>query len=121
MATIAALRRMRLSSPEIAFSLSLPASSVTNELRRLGLNKLPRLEPRPPVVRYERAAPGDLVHMDIKKRGASRAWATPSPVTAPSASGARAGNTCTCAWTTTAAWPTPSCCQMRRPAPPPAS
>ena len=68
-ATIAALRRMRLSSPEIAASLSLPVSSVTNELRRLGLNKLSRLEPRPPVVRYEHEAPGDMVHIDIKKLG----------------------------------------------------
>jgi transposase InsO family protein len=68
-ATIAALRRMRRSSPEIAFSLSLPVSSVTNELRCLGLNKLSRLEPRPPVVRYEHAAPGDMVHIDIKKLG----------------------------------------------------
>ena len=68
-ATIAALRRMRLSSPEIAASLALPVSSVTNELRRLGLNKLSRLEPRPPVLRYEHAAPGDMVHIDIKKLG----------------------------------------------------
>ena len=68
-ATLAALRHMRLSSPEIAASLSLPISSVTNELRRLGLNKLSRLEPRPPVVRYEHAAPGDMVHIDIKKLG----------------------------------------------------
>lgn len=68
-ATLASLRRMRLSSPAIAFTLSLPVSSVTNELRRLGLNKLSRLEPRPPVVRYEHKAPGDMVHIDIKKLG----------------------------------------------------
>jgi len=39
-ATIAALRRMRLSSLEIAFALSAPVSSVSNELRRLGLDRL---------------------------------------------------------------------------------
>jgi len=52
-ATIAALRRRRRSSLQIAFSLSLPVSSVTLELRRLGLNKLPGLEQKPPVIRYE--------------------------------------------------------------------
>lgn len=70
-ATIAALRHMGLNSLEIAFAVSLPVSSVTNELRRLGLNKLSRLEPRPPVVRYEHEAPGDMVHIDIKKLGRS--------------------------------------------------
>ena len=68
-ATIAALRRMRLSSLEIAFSLSLPVSSVTLELRRLKLNKLSGLEPKPPVVRYEYKAPGEMIHLDVKKLG----------------------------------------------------
>jgi transposase InsO family protein len=68
-ASLAALRRMRMSSPAIALALSLPVSSVTNELRRLGLNKLSRLEPKPPVLRYEHQAPGDMVHLDIKKLG----------------------------------------------------
>jgi transposase InsO family protein len=68
-ATLAALRRMRMSGPAIAFTLSLPLSSVTNELRRLGLNKLSRLEPRPPVVRYEHSQPGEMIHLDIKKLG----------------------------------------------------
>ena len=58
-----------MSGPAIAFTLSLPLSSVTNELRRLGLNKLSRLEPKPPVVRYEHQAPGDMVHIDTKKLG----------------------------------------------------
>jgi len=68
-ATLAAMRRMGMSSPEIAHSLSMPISTVTNELRRLRLNRLSRLEPRPPVVRYEHQAPGDMVHLDIKKLG----------------------------------------------------
>ena len=68
-ATLAAMRRMRMSSPEIAFSLSMPVSTVTNELRRLKLNRLSRMEPRPPVVRYEHSRPGDMVHLDIKKLG----------------------------------------------------
>jgi transposase InsO family protein len=68
-ATIAAMRRMRMNSPQIAFSLSMPLSTVTLELRRLGLNRLPRLEPRPPVIRYEHKAPGDMIPLDIKKLG----------------------------------------------------
>ena len=68
-ATIAAMRRMGMNSPQIAFSLSMPLSTVTLELRRLGLNRLPRLEPRPPVIRYEHKAPGDMIHLDIKKLG----------------------------------------------------
>jgi transposase-like protein len=50
-AVIAGMRRMRMSGPRIAISLSLPFSTVGLELRRLGLNKLPRLEPKPPVIR----------------------------------------------------------------------
>lgn len=68
-ATIAALRRRRKSSLEIAFSLSLPISTVANELRRLDLNRLPRLEVKPPAVRYEYPHPGELVHLDVKKLG----------------------------------------------------
>jgi hypothetical protein len=35
----------------------------------LGLNKVSRLELRPPVVRYEHSRPGKMIHMDIKKIG----------------------------------------------------
>jgi hypothetical protein len=38
-------------------------------LRRLGLNWLARLEPTPPVVRYERERPGEMIHLDIKSLG----------------------------------------------------
>jgi transposase InsO family protein len=66
---IKALRRQRLSGPAIARQLGLPGSSVGAALRRLGLNRLARLEPRPPVIRYERDHPGELIHIDIKKLG----------------------------------------------------
>lgn len=68
-ATIAAMRRMRMSSLQIAFSLSLPISSVTLEIRRLGLNRLSRLEPKPAIIRYEHESVGDMIHLDIKKLG----------------------------------------------------
>ena len=37
--------------------------------RRLGLGRLPTLQPPQPVVRYERARPGELLHLDVKKLG----------------------------------------------------
>ncbi len=76
-ATIASMRRRRMSCLQIAFSLSLPISSVTLELRRLGLNRLSRLEPKPPVIRYEHKAPGDMIHVDIKKLGRYRWHGSP--------------------------------------------
>ena len=38
-------------------------------LRRLGLGRLSALDVKPPVVRYERDMPGELIHLDIKKLG----------------------------------------------------
>jgi transposase InsO family protein len=68
-AAIAALRRQRLTSPVIARRLGLPLSTVGGVLRRLGLGRLKRLDPPAPVVRYQRARPGELVHIDTKKLG----------------------------------------------------
>jgi hypothetical protein len=62
----------RRSSRAIAEALGLPLATVGAELRRLGLNRLPPREPPPPVHRYERARPGELVHVDTKKLG--RFW-----------------------------------------------
>jgi transposase-like protein len=62
-------RRQRLSGPAIARELSIPVSTVGGILRRLGLGRLAALEPRPPVVRYQRERPGELVHIDTKKLG----------------------------------------------------
>ena len=61
------LRRERWSGPRIADQLNMPVSTVTLEVRRLGLNRLERLAPPEPVVRYERSRPGSPVHVDIKK------------------------------------------------------
>ncbi|MBX9928966.1 MAG: DDE-type integrase/transposase/recombinase [Gemmatimonadaceae bacterium] len=47
----------------------LAVSTVGDELRRLGLGRLPPLVPRPPIVRYERATPGELLHIDAKRLG----------------------------------------------------
>jgi hypothetical protein len=47
-------------------------STVGLILRRLGLGRLSALEPRPPANRYERSAPGEMIHLDIKKLGRFR-------------------------------------------------
>ena len=62
-------RHRRWSSLRIAQDLGLPVSTVVTVQRRLGLNRLARLEPARPVVRYERARPGELVHLDVKQLG----------------------------------------------------
>ena len=68
-AEIERLRRQRMSGPKIAQALGMAVSTVGAVLRRLGLGKLSNLDPKPEVVRYERAAPGEMIHLDIKKLG----------------------------------------------------
>jgi transposase InsO family protein len=63
------LRAQRRSGPQIADALALPLSTVGDVLRRLGLGRLPALTGRPPIVRYERERPGELLHIDAKKLG----------------------------------------------------
>jgi transposase InsO family protein len=63
------LRGERKSSLQIASYLSMPVSTVTLSLRRLGLNRLSRLQPKPQVQRYEHSRPGEMIHLDIKKLG----------------------------------------------------
>ena len=66
-ATIAAMRRMRMTSPAISLALSVPLSTVGLDIRRLGLNRLSRLEPKHPVIRHGHDKPGDMIHLDIKR------------------------------------------------------
>ena len=63
------LRRQRLTGPAIARHLGMPVSTVGTVLRRRGLGRLSALEPKPPVVRYQRQRPGELIHIDVKKLG----------------------------------------------------
>jgi hypothetical protein len=116
----------------IAGLLHLNASTVHRVLTRYGLARLAHLD-RPTgrvIRRYERAAPGELVHVDIKKLGnipdggghkahgrplgSRNSTAAPrSPTTAP----ARAPNSATATYTTpsttTPGWPTPRSCPTR--------
>jgi transposase InsO family protein len=66
---IACLRRStRMTGAEIAETLAMPLTTVQGILTRIGLGKRWRLESQA-VVRYERARPGELVHVDVKKLG----------------------------------------------------
>jgi transposase InsO family protein len=65
-------RRQRLTGSEIAARMGMPRSTVAAVLKRRGLERLSRLEPKPPVVRYERERPGELLHLDTKKLGRFR-------------------------------------------------
>jgi transposase InsO family protein/transposase len=65
---IAALRRLRFTGPEIAELFDMPVSTVSGILTRIGLGKLGRLGLEP-AQRYERARPGELIHIDVKKLG----------------------------------------------------
>ena len=64
-------RQWGWSSLRIARDLHVPLPTVVHVQRRLGLARCPRPAP-PPVRRYERALPGELVHLDIKKLGRFR-------------------------------------------------
>jgi DNA-binding transcriptional regulator YiaG len=67
---VAQLRRdYSMTAAEIAERLRLARSTVARWLRRMGLGRLGALTPRPPVIRYQRECPGELIHLDIKKLG----------------------------------------------------
>jgi transposase InsO family protein len=66
---VIALRRRRLNYAQIAEVLKISKPTICRILRRNGLNRLDRMEPAEPIVRYERAHPGELLHFDIKKLG----------------------------------------------------
>jgi len=62
-------RRKRRTAAQIAQRFTLPRVTVARVLARHGLSRLRALDPVEPVVRYERARPGELVHFDVKKLG----------------------------------------------------
>ena len=64
---IVRLRKKRWTQAAIAEQLAIPVSTVGAVCRRNGVGRLRDLEPRAPVVRYEREKAGELIHLDIKK------------------------------------------------------
>ncbi len=69
---IVVLRRRRWPAWRIARELRMPRSTVSAVLQREGLGRLEPVDPPPPVRRYERARPGELLHIDTKKLGRFR-------------------------------------------------
>ena len=68
-AEILAVRRATQAGPLVVAAITgRPASTVGKVLRRWQCSRLPRPE-RDPVRRYERARPGELLHVDTKKLG----------------------------------------------------
>jgi transposase InsO family protein len=63
------LRRQRCTQEQIAAQLRISKASVSRILKRRGLSLLSALEPQMPRPRYERASPGEIIHIDIKKLG----------------------------------------------------
>jgi len=66
---IVELRRKLFLQARIASYMGVSKATVSRVLRRAGLSKLSDLRPQEVVQRYEREAPGDLLHIDIKKLG----------------------------------------------------
>lgn len=129
---IIALRFTRRWGPHrIGYHLGIPRATVGRVLARYRMPALARLDQatglpvrRPAPIRYEAAAPGDLVHVDIKKlgripdgggwrahgRGSDQDRATGVLRDRAARAGARARaatGSCTTRSTTTPGWPTP--------------
>jgi len=68
-ARILELRRQRWTGKQIAKETKVSAATVSRILRAARLSRMRDLEPPAPVVRYEYATPGGLIHLDIKKLG----------------------------------------------------
>jgi transposase InsO family protein len=66
---VCALRELRFSGTRIAEALGMSERTVRAILARNGLSRLPRADAHEPALRYERPAPGELIHIDVKKLG----------------------------------------------------
>jgi len=64
-----ALRRQRWPLWRIAMQAGRSLATLSRCMKQAGLSRLRSLEPIVPVVRYERAAPGELLHIDTKRLG----------------------------------------------------
>jgi len=63
------LRRGRMPMRRIASLVGRSVATISRFLAALGLSSLKALDPVAPTVRYERDAPGELLHIDTKKLG----------------------------------------------------
>lgn len=65
-------RRERAPLWRIAMEAGRSLATVARHMKRLGLARLPSLEPVQPVRRYERSSAGELLHLDTKRLGRIR-------------------------------------------------
>ena len=63
------LRREGRTMRQVARIAGVSLSTVARVCKPMGLSRLRSLEPPPPPVRYERATPGELLHIDTKRLG----------------------------------------------------
>jgi len=68
-AQVITLRQQRRTGRFICKRLAVSGASVSRILRQARLSRWRDLEPRAPVLRYEREHPGELLHLDVKKLG----------------------------------------------------
>ena len=68
---MAARRREKVGPDRLAIHLGMSASTISRVLRRHDLSRLSHMDrlTAAPIRRYERARPGELVHVDVKKLG----------------------------------------------------
>lgn len=66
---IIALRRQRRTGKHIAMETGVSPATVSRVLRRAGLSRMKDIAPAEPIVRYQYAEPGGLIHLDIKRLG----------------------------------------------------
>lgn len=66
------LRRQRLPLWRIALECGRSLSTLSRHMKPLGLSRLRSLDPVEPIRRYEREAPGELLHIDTKRLGRIR-------------------------------------------------
>jgi len=71
-AQIESLRHQRQSFRQIAALSQCSLGWLSRHFKRLGLSRLKSLDAPVPVQRYERSAPGELLHLDTKKLGRIR-------------------------------------------------
>ena len=63
------LRQQRLTGKHIAMETGVSPTTVSRVLRRAKLSRMKDIGPVAPVIRYEYAEPGGLIHLDIKRLG----------------------------------------------------
>jgi transposase len=107
------LRRQRWTGVRIAQQLGLSRATVSRVLRRLKLNRIRHIEPQLPPHRYEHAAAGDLLHLDIKRL--VRIQRPSHRVTGDRRDGVKGigAEICTSPSTTTRGSPSPPCIRIR--------